>query len=130
MRSAASGAVLVLCEGTTHRHRPPLNPLGHDPVCASSYPLIGCHRHARASDIVITGLLPYLEGDCAALSVKMVRRLSRVPARQGRVDFEEIMITRKLREVERSDRSAAWFEYDPLLCSQRATGAAPASVAG
>ena len=79
---------------------------------------------------MITGLLPYLEGDCAALSVKMVRRLSRVPARQGRVDFEEIMITRKLREVERSDRSAAWFEYDPLLCSQRATGAAPASVAG
>ena len=28
------------------------------------------------------------------------------------------------------ERSAAWFEYDPLLCSQRAKGAAPASVAG
>jgi hypothetical protein len=65
-----------------------------------------------------------------ALSVRVVRRLSTVPGRHGLVDFEESMITRELREVNRSERSAAWFECDPLLCSQRATGAAPASVAG
>ena len=60
----------------------------------------------------------------------VVRRLSTVPGCQGLVDFEESMIIYKLREVERSDRSAAWFEFDPLLCSQRATGAAPVSVTG
>ena len=40
------------------------------------------------------------------------------------------MIIWEVREVECSDRSAAWFQFDPLLCSQRAKGAAPASVAG
>ena len=65
-----------------------------------------------------------------ALSVRVVRRLSTVPGRHGLVDFEQSMIIWKVREVDRSDRSAAWFEFDPLLCSQRAKGAAPASVAG
>ncbi len=60
----------------------------------------------------------------------VMRRLSTVRGRHGLVDFEESMIILKLREVECSDRSATWFEFDPLLCSQRAKGAAPASVAG
>ena len=63
-------------------------------------------------------------------SLPVVRRLSTVPGRHGLVDFEESMIIWKVREVECSDRSAAWFQIDPLLCSQRAKGAAPASVAG
>jgi len=48
-------------------------------------------------------------GDCADLSVRIVRRLSTVPGRQGLVDFEQSMIIWKVREVERSERSAAWF---------------------
>jgi len=40
------------------------------------------------------------------------------------------MITLKLREVDRLERLAAWFQFDPLLWSQRAKGAASASVAG
>jgi len=63
-------------------------------------------------------------------SLPVVRRLSTVPGRQGLIDFEESMIIWEVREVECSDRSAAWFRFDPLLCSQRAKGAAPASVAG
>jgi len=64
------------------------------------------------------------------LSVRIVRRLSTVPGRHGLVDFEEGMIIYKVKEVDRSERSAAWFQFDPLLCSQRAKGAAAASVAG
>ena len=41
------------------------------------------------------------------LSLPVVRRLSTVPGRHELVDFEESMITEKLREVECSDRSAA-----------------------
>ena len=63
-------------------------------------------------------------------SLPVVRRLSTVPGLHGLVDFEESMIIWEAREVECSDRSAAWFRFDPLLCSQRAKGAAPASVAG
>jgi len=59
----------------------------------------------------------------------VVRRLSTVRDRYGLVNFEESMLTREVREMERSDRSAAWFECDPLLCSQRAKGAAAASMA-
>lgn len=65
-----------------------------------------------------------------ALSVRTVRRLSTVRGRHGLVDFEKSIIIWKLREVERSERSAAWCECDPLLCSQGAKGVAPASGAG
>ena len=63
-------------------------------------------------------------------SLPVMRRLSTVPGHHELVDFEESMIIGEVREVECSDRSAAWFRLDPLLCSQRAKGAAPASVAG
>jgi hypothetical protein len=68
--------------------------------------------------------------DSAAPPIGVVRRLSTVPDGRGLVDFVESMITQELRGVDRSERSAAWFRFDPLLCSQRAKGAAPASVAG
>ena len=61
---------------------------------------------------------------------RVVRRLSTVAGRRWLVDFEESMIILKLREVDGFQRLATWFEFDPLLCSQRAKGAAPASVAG
>jgi hypothetical protein len=67
---------------------------------------------------------------CAAIFVRVVRRLSTVPSRHGLVDFEERMVIKKVREVERSERSAAWFKFDSPLCSQRAKGTASASVAG
>jgi hypothetical protein len=60
----------------------------------------------------------------------MVWRLSTGLGRQRLVDFEVSVITWELREVERFERLAASFEFDPLLCSQRAKGTAPASVAG
>lgn len=65
-----------------------------------------------------------------AITVRFVRRLSTVRSRHGLIDFEESMIMKKLREVERVERLAASFQFDPLLCSQRAKGAAPASVVG
>lgn len=57
-----------------------------------------------------------------AITVRFVRRLSTVRSRHGLIDFEESMIMKKLREVERVERLAASFEFDPLLCSQRAKG--------
>ena len=69
-------------------------------------------------------------GDCAALSVRIVRRVSTVSGSHWLVDFNESTTTSKLRAVDRSGRSVAWFKFDPLLCSQRAKGAAPALVAG
>jgi hypothetical protein len=65
-----------------------------------------------------------------AVNVRFVRRLSTVRSRHGLIDFEKSMIMKKLREVERVERLGASFEFDSLLCSQRAKGAAPASVVG
>ena len=82
-------------------------------------------KEARKSLDVLTnaGVIPLP-------SLPVVRRLSTVPGLHGLVDFEKSMIIWEVREVGCSDRSAAWFRFDPLLCSQRAKGAAPGSMAG
>jgi len=58
--------------------------------------------------------------------------MKRLLSPYGFIDFEERMIMEELKEVEGwiLKRSAAWFEFDSPLCSQRAKGTASASVAG
>ena len=52
-------------------------------------------------------------------------------ARHELVDSEERMVIQEVREVDAARKGQQpGSEFDPLLCSQRAEGAAPASVAG
>jgi hypothetical protein len=54
-----------------------------------------------------------------------------VLGRHGLVDFLERMVTQEGREVDAARKGQRpGSEFDPLLWSQRAEGAAPASVAG